>query len=113
MTVVYKIDGPKDPFNNPTKIDVTVPDVPAEVFSLDSDVSISSDLASVINRYRLIIHPMADIPAKNAVNELRFSWGPYQVTGNYSGLIADGAVERHVIRGRLHHYEVICKSVVG
>lgn len=107
VDITYTVEGPPDPFGSPTTIDVTVTDVPAEVFSLDSDLALDGTRATVVNRYRMVIHPKADIPAVSLPNEVRIQWGPYPE------LVVDGAVERHVIRGRLHHYEVICKSVVG
>jgi hypothetical protein len=79
--------------------------VPGLVTFLDS--STTFDTASNITRSRLkiVLSPFAvEIPA-NSGQSVMFAWGPY------NSLSPDGAVERHVLRGRLHHYEVIAKAV--
>lgn len=81
-------------------------DVPAEVFPLGTDAVINMESDKVVSRYRMVLQPVVDIPA-NVGDGLTLDWGPY------TGLYVDGTVERHHVRGRLHHYELITKSVVG
>lgn len=88
-------------------------DVPAEVYPLDTDAVLGTTNL-VTSRYRMILAPTVDIPPKIGT-ALRISWGPFQLVSGQpsSGLFVDGTVERHMVRGRLHHYEAITKSVMG
>jgi hypothetical protein len=88
--------------------------VPAEVFALDTDAVLSQTSERVISRYRMVLAPTVDIPA-DIGNGLRIEWGPFVIEAGYptTGLRVDGTVERHMLRGRLHHYELITKSVMG
>ena len=88
--------------------------VPGEVFALDTEVIVSG--AIVASRYRMILGPQVDIPPGLLADNLRLGWGAYPVDpadpfGVTSGLRVDGAVERHMLRGRLHHYELITKAI--
>ncbi|OWM01398.1 hypothetical protein B7435_16700 [Mycolicibacterium peregrinum] len=86
--------------------DLVDQDVPAEVFPLGTDAVINMNTEKVVSRYRMVLQPVIDIPA-NVGDGLRLDWGPY------SGMFVDGTVERHYVRGRLRHYELITKAVVG
>ena len=105
--------GEEDAHGNPiiTHIEQTVP---AEVFPLDTDQVLDGTRASVISRYRVVIKPVIDIPALIG-DDLRIGWGPFQIDPLYSssGLRVDGTVEYHMLRGRVRHYELITKAVVG
>ena len=97
-----------------TIIDQTVP---AEVFPLDTDAVLSVTGEIVTSRYRMILAAAVDIPPRIGDN-LRLGWGPFPVDpddpfGYNSGLLVDGTVERHMLRGRLHHYELITKTVLA
>jgi len=65
----------------------------------------------------MVLAPAIVIPAKIADN-LRLGWGAYPLDPEdsfayNSGMFVDGTVERHLLRGRLHHYELITKSVLA
>ena len=65
----------------------------------------------------MILAPQVDIPPKIG-NMMRIGWGafgldPANPFGVTSGLRVDGTVERHMLRGRLHHYELITKNVLA
>jgi hypothetical protein len=80
--------------------------VPAEVFPLGTDAVINMTSDKVVSRYRMVLQPVIAIPA-NLGDGLRLDWG------TYTGMFVDGTVERHYMRGRLHHYELITKAVTG
>lgn len=73
------------------------------------DSSVVFDVASNITRSRLkiVLSPSAAeiIPPDASSADLAFKWAPFD------NLAPDGAVEPHYLRGRLHHYEVIAKTV--
>lgn len=90
--------------------------VPAEVYPLDTDASVGLT-STVTSRYRVLLSTDVDIPPKIG-NNLRLGWGPFPLDPtdpftHDSGLLVDGTVERHMLRGRLHHYELITKSVLA
>lgn len=91
------------------KIDRAVSGV---VTMLDSEtVLLSPGTDRISSRLRLIISPFDHVlppdPAKATdVSDVSFGWEPY----GDKALIPDGAIEHHYLRGRLHHYEVICKA---
>lgn len=114
--VVVKMDvetGEEDSHGNPVVSHVEQ-SVPAEVIPLDTDQVLDGTRAAVVSRYRVILKAAVDIPA-NIGDGLVIGWGPFPINPLYSssGLRVDGTVERHYLRGRLHHYEAITKSVVG
>ena len=84
--------------------------VRAEVFALGTEVVVRDAIVS--SRYRMILAPTVSIPPGIGDN-LRLGWGPFVIDPDYSesGLRVDGTVERHTVRGRLHHYELITKTV--
>ncbi|MHA7664464.1 hypothetical protein [Mycolicibacterium sp. HS_4_1] len=84
--------------------------VRAEVFPLGTEVVVRDAIVS--SRYRIVLAPTVDIPP--AVGDsLRLGWGPFVIdpARSETGLRVDGTVERHTVRGRLHHYELITKTV--
>ncbi len=85
--------------------------VRAEVFPLGTEVVVRES-GIVSSRYRMILAPTISIPP-TVGDSLRLGWGPFVIDpGNTaSGLRVDGTVERHLVRGRLHHYELITKTV--
>lgn len=84
--------------------------VRAEVFPLGTEVVVRDAIVS--SRYRMVLAPTVSIPPTIGDN-LRLGWGPFVIDPDDSatGLRVDGTVERHMIRGRLHHYELITKTV--
>ena len=89
--------------------------VPGEVFPLGTEELLAAGFVST--RYRMVLAPAVELPQfVSDDNKLRFGWGAYPIDagdpfGATSGLRLDGSVERHVLRGRLHHYELITKTV--
>ena len=96
-------DPPQHDLSGNEVMDVTDMTVPAEVVALDTREVLSEDRVNVISRYRVILGPQLDIP-QNIGDGLTLTW-----QGIAYGV--DGAVERHMLRGRLHHYELISKRV--
>ncbi|MCV7056296.1 hypothetical protein [Mycolicibacterium gilvum] len=84
--------------------------VRAEVFPLGTEVVVQDAIVS--SRYRIVLAPTVDIPPGLGDN-LRLGWGPFAIdpADSATGLRVDGTVERHMVRGRLHHYELITKTV--
>ncbi|OKH65408.1 hypothetical protein [Mycolicibacterium mageritense] len=98
-------------------IDLTVG---AEVFPLStSDVLVLDGAANVVtSKYRMVLAPDPGIAAiRTAVgSDLRIGWGawPLSPTPQFNeGLRLDGEIERHTVRGRLHHYEIIARRTVS
>lgn len=84
--------------------------VRAEVFPLGTEVVVRDAIVS--SRYRMVLAPTVTIPP-GLGDSLRLGWGPFVIDPDdtATGLRVDGTVERHMIRGRLHHYELITKTV--
>lgn len=97
--------GETDSHGNPVYTQITE-SVPAEVFPLGTEATLDGSRTSVISRYRVVLAPRVEIPA-NIGNGLRMEWE------GLTQMYVDGSVERHVTRGRLHHYELITKAVIG
>ena len=96
-------------------LDTTYATVRGEVFAVDS-VDLLASGAIVGIRYRMILAPGASIPDSPQDDTVRLGWGAYPIDhddpfGVSSGMRIDGGVERHVMRGRLHHYELITKAI--
>ncbi len=85
--------------------------VRAEVFPLGTEVVVRES-GIVSSRYRMVLAPTVSIPP-TVGDSLRLGWGPFVIDpdNTASGLRVDGTVERHLVRGRLHHYELITKTV--
>ncbi|TSE00660.1 hypothetical protein FOS14_06415 [Skermania sp. ID1734] len=114
VTIQLTVNGGElDEYGDPITTTTTYPNVPAEVHPLDTQAVLTESRDAVISRYRIVLAPVVDIPP-NIGDALRISWGPFTIDPNYpmTGLFVDGTVERHYLRGRLHHYELISKSVV-
>lgn len=117
INLVISVSG-TDPDGYPTTVETVLEGVPAEVIPLSSDLTISEDRSAVTTRYRVIITRAVNIPA-DAGDGVRVQWGPAGVSLPADlpapftpdlELLADGAIERHYLRGRLHHYEVLVKT---
>ncbi|MGE4363841.1 MAG: hypothetical protein AB7E41_16815 [Mycolicibacterium sp.] len=96
-------------------LSTTYTTVRGEVFALDS-VDLLASGAIVGIRYRIILPPHANLPDSPQDDTVRLGWGAYPIDhsdpfGVGSGMRIDGGVERHVMRGRLHHYELITKAI--
>lgn len=87
--------------------------VPAIVVPLSSGKIIDSGGTVQWTRYQFIIKPFgyliplntsSSVPNVNGANQISFTYG------GHSSLTQEGKVERHLLRGRLHHYEVIVRS---
>jgi hypothetical protein len=85
--------------------------VRAEVFPLGTEVVVRES-GIVSSRYRMILAPTVSIPP-TVGSTLRLGWGSFVIDPDdlATGLRVDGTVERHTVRGRLHHYELITKTV--
>ena len=89
--------------------------VPGNVFPLGTAEQLAAGFVST--RYRMVLRRNAELPAVLVDDSaLRFGWGTYPLDadepfGPTSGLRLDGSVEAHNVRGRLHHYELIAKSI--
>jgi hypothetical protein len=70
----------------------------AEVFDVAGD--------RVRSRLLIVLSPFDTPIPPDIGDKLTLDYGPY------TGLVPDGAVEPHYLRGRLHHYEVIAKVAV-
>lgn len=88
--------------------------VPAIVVPLPANV-IADAAGSRVNvpRFQVILKPFAYVippfatsmaTSRDGDNQILFSWGPY------ASLSLDGRVERHLRRGRLHHYEAVVRT---
>lgn len=102
-------DPPQYDVNGIEIVDHVEETVPAEVWALDTDHVLSASRDVVTSRYRMVLAPQVDIPPLIGT-ALRIEWDVF--TGN-GALLVDGTVERHMLRGRLHHYELITKSVLA
>ncbi len=96
-------------------VDTTYTTVRGEVIALDS-VDLLASGAIVGIRYRVILAPEASIPDSPHDDTVRLGWGAYPIDhddpfGVGSGMRIDGGVERQLMRGRLHHYELITKAI--
>ncbi len=86
--------------------------VPAIIVPVPS-VDVLTAGGTVTNtRYQLILKPFSyEIPL-NASSTAPSIAGANQILFTYGGhpvLLLEGKVERHLLRGRLHHYEAILK----
>lgn len=87
--------------------------VPAIVWPLDTSEAIQQGAQTVTSRYRIALKAgVAEIPTNPSA--IKLSWGPYQYSSSdpTSGMTVDGAVERHYVQGRLHHYELTSADVI-
>lgn len=88
--------------------------VPAIVVPLSSSQLVYASGATVTNtRYQVIIKPFSYVIPLNASSTVPSVAGANQILFTYGGhpsLLLEGKVERHLFRGRLHHYEVIVKT---
>lgn len=115
VNVVLQIDtGQTDEHGNPI-YETTQNLVPAAVWPLDTEAVLEPGNTAVLSRYRVALGRTAGIPA-DIGGKVWLGWGPYPVdvtdpNNPADGLRVDGAVERHMMRGRLHHYELITKVV--
>ncbi|UHJ55158.1 hypothetical protein LT337_28865 [Mycolicibacterium fortuitum] len=83
--------------------------VPAAVWPLgvEQTVSPGGTGSTVVTRYRIAVPPVLDIPAYG-IADMRIAWGGFTGDG---ALFLEGAVERHMLGGRLHHYEATTRAV--
>lgn len=87
--------------------------VPAIVVPMSSADVLVAGGSITSTRYQLILKPFDyEIPL-NAASQIPSTAGANQVLFSYGGhsmLSLEGKVERHLFRGRLHHYEAIVKT---
>ncbi|MGY4709062.1 hypothetical protein ACXDF8_05765 [Mycolicibacterium sp. CBM1] len=86
--------------------------VPAIVVPVPSVDALSAGGSVVNTRYQLIIKPFSYVIPLNANSTALSLGGDNQILFTYGGhprLLLEGKVERHLFRGRLHHYEAIVK----
>lgn len=87
--------------------------VPAIVLPLASVQIISNGGSVTYPRYHLVLKPFEYEIPMNAGSGLPSTAGSNQILftyGGYSSLSLEGKVERHLMRGRLHHYEAILRN---
>lgn len=100
-----------EPIYGPTRTQT----VAGNVFPLGTTEQL--DAGFVSTRYRMVLRRNAVLPAIMVDDSaLRFGWGRYPLDadepfGPTSGLRLDGSAEVHSFRGRIHHYELITKSI--
>lgn len=108
---LYEETGETDSHGNPIASWVDYGTVPAEVHPLAGEVTFDASREKVVSRYRVTLTTRVEIPSRVGA-DLRLTWSDFgPTTGRY--LEPDGAVERHTVMGRLHHYELTTKSVLG
>lgn len=78
--------------------------VAADVWPLGTDEKISAGRDQVIQRYQMVMSRAADFNPADAT--MRITWHGQQFD-------VDGAIEKHLVRGRLHHYEAIGRLTTG
>lgn len=86
--------------------------VPAIVVPLSSAEVVSNGGSITNTRYQIIIKPFSYVIPLNASSTVPSTAGSNQILftyGGYSSLSLEGRIERHLFRGRLHHYEAIVK----
>lgn len=74
---------------------------------LDSGVLNGESGFTLERRMRIALSPFDKVIPPDVGNKLTLAWGPFPVLYPY------GAVEPHYLRGRLHHYEVIVRTLTG
>ena len=87
--------------------------VPAIVVPLSSAKIVDNGGTVQYTRYQFIIKPFSYLIPLNASSQVPSIAGANQILftyGGHSSLLLEGKVERHLLRGRLHHYEVIVRS---
>lgn len=74
--------------------------VPAEVQPINADANLEqhTNLSIAVTRFRVIVQP-TDVDLTEATEIL---WGDYELS-------TDGAVQPHVLRGRVHHLEFVAR----
>ncbi|WP_454175249.1 hypothetical protein [Gordonia sputi] len=85
-------------------IEHTEQTVSADVWPLGTDEKLGAGRDTVIQRYQVAMSRVADFNPDDT--KLRITWHGRQFD-------VDGAIERHLVRGRLHHYEAIGRLTTG
>lgn len=86
--------------------------VPAIVVPISSPAVVVNGGTITNTRFQVIIKPFSYVIPLNASSTVPNVAGANQILftyGGYSALLLEGKVERHLLRGRLHHYEAIVK----
>lgn len=89
--------------------------VPAIVVPLPAE-AVTTSAGSRVNpsRFQIVLKPFSyPIPPfatsmvtnREGDNQILLAWGPYE------SLSLDGRIERHLLRGRLHHYEALVSAL--
>ncbi|MGV9827013.1 phage head completion protein [Gordonia sp. NPDC003429] len=81
-------------------IDFVDQTVPADIWPLDTDQKLDQGKLTVVQRYQMVISRTATFDLNDPT--MRITWQGRQFD-------VEGAIEQHMIRGRLHHYEAIGK----
>lgn len=104
------------PFGEPI-YETTYTTVRGEVFAVNSvDLLAGGQVIAAGIRYRVILAPEASLPDTPHDDTVRLGWGAYPIDHDdpfsvSSGMRIDGGVERHVMRGRLHHLELVTQAI--
>lgn len=87
--------------------------VPAIVVPMSSVNIVSNGGSVTYPRYLLMLKPFdykiplnasSSVPSTAGANQILFTYD------GYSSLSVEGKIERHLLRGRLHHYEAILRN---
>lgn len=74
--------------------------VPADVWPLNTDQKLDQGKLTVVQRYQMVMSRTATFDLKDPT--MRITWQGRQFD-------VEGSIEKHMVRGRLHHYEAIGK----
>lgn len=86
--------------------------VPAIVVPMSSAEVLTAGGSVTNTRYQIILKPFSYVIPLNASSTVPSTAGANQILLTYGGhptLLLEGKVERQLLRGRLHHYEMIVK----
>lgn len=98
ITETQAYDGYGQPI--PGQVEREEVELPAEVQSINADATLErqTGLSIQTTRFRILLKPTSvDLPSVTHIE-----WGTYE-------LKTDGEVEPHMLRGRLHHLELIAR----
>jgi len=87
--------------------------VPALVVPMASSKIVDNGGTVTVTRYQILIKPFAYVIPLSTYSGVPNQLGTTQILfsyGGHSSLSLEGKVERHLLRGRLHHYEAIVRT---
>lgn len=72
--------------------------VPGQVVPIGGDNVVNSNAVYVETRYQIMLAPALDMPLSSTA--VQYEWQGQQLN-------AEGPAQRHMLGGRLHHYEAV------